>query len=699
MIFLTIGAQFHRKLANGCFRRVPLLGLLFGTLLLAAGCGSRDPNASDEVPTIVEGECALQDEQDVPNYLSSIGCRKDYDALASEPIDSSIPGAVSAKVILDREDDNRLYYQNSKKYALHFDFVTENIDNPPTIQTFNESVYFSEDRRFVVGSVSYYEASDVWTLELAPYDNASASLIELLYGAVKDSAYFGPALYLRPTSDDIAKRTEELSSEVRVITSDELYAGIDYQPLSLGTAVGRLRFVKAADLENTFLDFQDIVVLDNVPNDISTVLGIITEEFQTPLSHINVLSENRGTPNMGLRNATKNDQLRALEGKWAKLEVGAFDWSIEEATEQEASDFWEQVRPEPVQAPRVDDSITELTDITEVVPNAPVDTTLKDAIKAAIPAFGGKASHYSVLTQIDGVPIQDAFVVPMHYYLQFLQENGFDTEIDTMLADDDFVNDPATRNQRLAELRDAMMVAPVNADFESLLRAKIDQKFPGLTHVRFRSSTNGEDLDGFTGAGLYTSKTGDPFDGDDLLDAVREVWSSVWYFRAFEERRYRSIGPTDVCMALLVTPSFDGELANGVALTANPFDTSAEPVPAFYINAQVDEESVVQPDPGVTTEQFIYYYAMPGQPINYLSTSSLVDEGEHVLTARQAHDLATALELIHNRFSFAYGPGAGNTGWYAMDTEFKLDDVTDSGGEPQIYLKQARPHPGRGSTE
>ena len=28
---------------------------------------------------------------------------------------------------------------------------------------------------------------------------------------------------------------------------------------------------------------------------------MITEEFQTPLSHVNVLAQNRGTPNMGLR--------------------------------------------------------------------------------------------------------------------------------------------------------------------------------------------------------------------------------------------------------------------------------------------------------------------------------------------------------------------------------------------------------------
>src|SRR5690606_12452291 len=109
------------------------------------------------------------------------------------------------------------------------------------------------------------------------------------------------------------------------------------------------------------------------------------------------------------------------------------------------------------------------------------------------------------------------------------------------------------------------------------------------------SSTNAEDLDGFTGAGLYDSKSGDPNDPQrPVLDAVRKVWASVWYFRAFEEREYRSIEHTAVGMGLLVHNSFPEEEANGVALTNNPFDKSGLD-PAFYVNVQLGDESVVLP--------------------------------------------------------------------------------------------------------
>ena len=45
---------------------------------------------------------------------------------------------------------------------------------------------------------------------------------------------------------------------------------------------------------------------DDVPNDIPLVGGLITEAFQTPLAHVNVLSQNRGTPNAGLAGARGN---------------------------------------------------------------------------------------------------------------------------------------------------------------------------------------------------------------------------------------------------------------------------------------------------------------------------------------------------------------------------------------------------------
>ncbi len=605
--------------------------------------------------------------------------------------------------MIDRLDGGRLYFQNSKRYPIHWDFAHARLSGDgrpvvPELGQFNQTEYFSPSRRFVLGAVTFYEASGAWVYEIAPYDTAGADMIAEGYRAIADASFFGGDLRFHPTSEAVELAAAELPSSVRTISTEELFADVDYQPLNLAESFGRLRFMTAAELESEYVSFRDIVVLDQVPNDISVVMGIITAGFQTPLSHVNVLSQNRGTPNMALRGAMDSPELRALEGRWVRLDVNAFDYDIEEVTVAAADAWWEANKPAAVQIPALDRETTELRDIEEV---CDLELGMGECLDRAIPAFGGKASHYSVIYQIgQDVPVPKAFAVPVHYYWQFMEDNGFDQQVEQMLEDEGFRSDPGVRDERLAALRLAMKRAPVDPGFEDLLMAKLARDYPGV-RMRFRSSTNAEDLDGFTGAGLYTSRSGDPGDPDrPVLNAVRRVWASIWFFRAFEERSYRSIDHERVGMALLVHRSFPDEEANGVALTANPYDTSGLE-PGFYVNVQVGEASVVKPDPGVTTDQFVYQFDYPGRPIQFIGHSNLVPEGTTVLTVRQTYDLGLALKAIHETFRPLYGQGRG---WYAMDVEFKFDGAAEGPGsllplpgeEPALFVKQARPHPGWG---
>jgi hypothetical protein len=374
------------------------------------------------------------------------------------------------------------------------------------------------------------------------------------------------------------------------------------------------------------------------------------------------------------------------------LTVGAFEWGVEEVSAEEADAFWERHRPEPIVLPPFNAEVTELRDIADIVVEQE-GVSLRDAIRTAILAYGGKASHYSILAKTEGVPVRKAFGIPVHYYVQFMEQNGLYDRLDQLLGDPEFNDNPEVRDARLKELRDAIMVGAVDQGFQEQLRAKMEDDFPGLT-MRFRSSTNSEDLDGFPCAGCYESHTGDPADWEDVLDAVRETWSSIWLFRTFEERSYHGIDHRSVAMAVLAHHNFPDEEANGVAVTANPFDMSGVE-PGFYVNVQEGGDAeVVHPPPGVTSDQFVYYYGMPGQPVVYLSHSNLIPEGETVLTRQQIHALGSALEAIHERFSPAYGPESGNTGWYGLEVDFKFD-AEQEGGTEQLWVKQARPHPGR----
>jgi hypothetical protein len=675
-------------------------------LLCFSACGndpaqeptSGEGGAGAGAPMVMEGACLIEAEP--PDSAQQLPCKADFDVLASAPLDASLPGARSAKVVLDRYDDNALYFQNSTRFPIHYEFVSAHLsggDLPivAELSSFEASEYYRPDRRFVLGAVSYYEAPDVWALELSPYDTASAEMIEALYAAVAQASYFGPALKFHPTSEAIEKVAEKLTSSVQVITTNELYSQIDYQPLTLGTTIGRIHFVKAVDLSQEYLGYEDIAVLDQAPNDISVVAGLITEEFQTPLSHVNVLSQNRHTPNMGLRNAFDNETLRALEGKWVSFSVGPTQWSVEEVTADEAATYWKDHKPVPVVLPALNLEVTELLDIEDVTPESP-DISLRDSIKEAVRAWGGKAAQYSILAKTDGVPTPKAFAIPVFYYNQFMTENALFERIDALLEDAEFLADPAVREVELAKLRADMLAAPVNADFQALLEAKLAADYPDLT-MRFRTSTNSEDLDGFPCAGCYESQTGDPANWESVLDAVRGAWSSIWLFRTFEERSYYGIDHHSVGMALLVHHNFPAEEANGVAVTNNPFDVAGIE-PAFYINVQWGGDAeVVHPPPNVTSDSFLYFFDNPNQPVTFIAHSNLVEEGETVLSSSQTHELGLALSAIHTRFSAAYGPKSGNPDWYAMDVEFKFDDMDQTDGKPHLFVKQARPYPGRGN--
>ena len=684
------------------------LGILIGALSVSC---SKSSDAGSASTTVVEGTCEIDSgaiDATTGNasteFLEHIGCSADFQALASQPIDASIPGARSVKVVLDTADSNHQYFQNSVLYKVHYDFASTHLSGGglpvvPALAEFNTEMYYQPDRRFVLGAVTYYEGPKVWALEFAPYDTATAAMMETLFRSVKSHAFFGPGLKLHPTSDAIAAEAAKLPKDIPIVTTDDLYAGIDYQPLVLSTGVGRLRFETIATIDEAAISYTDIVVVDDAPNDIPVVEGLISQDFQTPLSHVNVLSANRKTPNMGLRGAMTNKTLRALEGKLVSLTVGASDYDVHEVTQEEAEAFWDAHKPTPVTLPTVDTTASDLKNIEDVTPEPAKGGSLRDALKTAVLTYGGKAAHYSVLARTPDVPIEKAFAIPVYWYYEFMMRNGLFDQLDAMTADESFQSDSEVRFKKLADFQTAVMAGTVSPDLQTAVMAKISAEYPNHV-IRFRTSTNSEDLDGFPCAGCYDSQKGDPAKGvDDVMSAIKYTYSTVWKFRTFEERSYYSVDHKSVGMALLVHNNFpdDYEKANGVAITGNPFDESGLE-PAQYINVQYGGKvEVVAPAAGTTSDQILYFFDNPNQPITYLAHSNIISAGSTVLSREQIHSLGLALDAINTRFSPAYGPASGNTGFYAMDCEFKFSNEADPAKPATLYVKQARPYPGRGN--
>lgn len=678
-------------------RSIPLCAAAW---LLASCKAPSTPSETDTDLPPTPWACVLDPGAPTPPSSPQIGCADDFDRLAAEPLDASIPGARSVKTALDRSDGDRFHFIDTQTYKLHWDFAFAHLSGNglpivPPLGQFNTAEYYSPNRRFLLGAVTYYEEPDVWAYELSPYDTSSAEMIAQAYEAIAENTWFGDELKFHATSAAIAQVATALPPSVQQITTDELFAGITYQPLNFATSMGRLAFYAEGEVEVVPPWFREIVVLEAIPIDISVTQGIITSDFQTPLSHINVLSQNRGTPNMALRGAWENAELRALEGRWVELTVGPFNYTVREVTQEEADAWWELNRPEPIPVPPMDTSVVGLRPLSQVL-DREAHPALGDAISAAVPVFGGKVSHYAAMLAFpfQGSPVPDGFAIPVHHYDKHMRDNGLWDLVDAMFADPQFHADPAVRVAALANLRAAIQAAPMDPVLEQQVVTHIATGSYPTTRFRFRSSTNAEDVEGFNGAGLYESYTGDPLDPTrPVRDAIRGTWSSAWTVRAYEERTYYGIDHTNIGMAVLSHRGFPVEDSNGVAITANIFDTvGAEP--AFYINVQLGDEPVVRPDPAITTDQILFYFTQPGQPIVYLGYSSLTPPGTTVLTNTQVNQLGSALQVIHQGFAPAYG---NNGGFYGMDVEFKFDSQFD--GTPTLYIKQARPYPGWGTLQ
>ena len=628
--------------------------------LLAIACG-------DEAP--------LCDATGPQPSRARLACEAEFTAQAARPLDAALPGAFTVKTIVDRQDGDAVHFLDTNAYPLHRAFAVEHLGFPGAAPFVEQ--YFTPGRRFLLGSITYYEEPDVWAYELAPYDTASVEMITTAFDALSGAAYFGERLRFHPTSSEQAVRAAGLPARIPRVTTDELWAGISYQALNLGETYARVHVLDADQLATTYVGPRELAVLDRVPNDLSVVAGTVTAEHQTPLSHVNVLARQRGTPNMALVDAQA--RFAALDGKWVRLTVRAFDWEVAEVTADQADAWWQAHRPPPAEIPAPDYRDGALVD-------------LDDAGLADIPRIGGKAAHYAALRELGApVRVRDGLAIPVARYRDFLVAHGFDARIAAMRADPGFRNDAAVRKQMLAALQADLVAAPIDPAFLATLEARLEAEQPGV-RWKFRSSTNAEDLARHTGAGLYESRAGAVGDPARPVDvAVKTVWASVWSFRAFEEREYASIDHAAVAMAVLVVPSYDDELANGVAITANVYDPAPGGEDGFYVNAQAGETSVVSPLPGVTADALLYYFFHLNQPSTYYTHSNLVAPGTTVLTRAELFALGEQLAAIREHFARVYPPPAG-FGALPMDVEWKL---VEAGGERQIWIKQARPYPGQ----
>jgi len=347
----------------------------------------------------------------------------------------------------------------------------------------------------------------------------------------------------------------------------------------------------------------------------------------------------------------------------------------------EATVFWNQNEPQDIITLPMNTTVQGLVDLETS------DFTDVDII-------GGKAANFAEIlnVEIDGVQIptpESSFAIPFYYYEKHIQDAGLDVFINQMLLDPDFINSPAIRKAKLEELQDKIKDAPLDSTLFNLVKNEINN-FQNFASFRFRSSTNAEDLENFSGAGLYNSHSAKKNHGSKTIDnAIKKVWASLWNWRAFEERSYYNIVHTSCAMGILVHRSFPDEDANGVVITKNLYNSNE----GFIVNVQFQEYSIVFPEPGILHDQIILFTwsNIPGQQFmpEYLTFSNIPElNGGTVLNHEELMELGAYCMALKKYFYENVYPDCNcDEKDFGLDIEFKVDSTVSF---RKMYIKQAR---------
>lgn len=609
------------------------------------------------------------------DYGARVPDEATWRALAATPGRQVMAHTEVVKVIVDLDDDMAVYFLQSRRWPIHYFFARRFLstaDRPVEDHaTFNILQYRRPDRRFVLGTLTRYRDQGQWAFELVAGDTLDVPRTVRVFEAVRRRVYFADALRYHPIPPAHERALDAFrEARVPVVTTEQLFGAVRYQPVNPGEAYGYLRFV-VGEVSPAQVRRTDIVVLDEVPLDLPVCAGIITGQLQAPLGHVAVLATNRRTPDMALRGAFNDASLRALEGRLVRLRVTPQEYSVAPASQAEAERAWEAMRPREEMVPPLRDHSDALVDISR-------------ARYRDVGVVGAKAAQLGELASIGGdIYVPRAFAIPFRAYRDHLWRHHLDAALREALARDDFRSDPQVRQRTLAEVRERIARAPLTRELIASVRAEIEGRLRGA-RVRLRSSTNAEDLPGFNGAGLYRSVViARGATDEQLADAIRAVWASTWNLQAYEERAFFRVDQSRVAMAVLVQESVDDDVVDGVAITANPFN---EGRPGLFINAQVagaEGGSVTSARGDEVPEQILYYtYGEEGE-FERISRSSRVPEGQTVLTDPEVLRLARALRTIHQHYN-------GIESWERetpMDVEFLL-----AGAERRLVFVQARPY-------
>ena len=621
------------------------------------------------------------------------------DHFRSEPTSYGLPETRWIKFAIQTNEPTRVYYQNSWKYKFHYDFAAARLPafRGLTPAQFDEISLRTNSQKIILGTVLFSPRPEdreagIQFVGQDPYTPEQiADWFDIVRTTIQPIGELN-LIYLPTYEQAGVAATNRAFFESRSITIGSLTdwdTGMD--AYSMGWAIGPLKFIPAAQIQSAYangtLKPTDILLTDGIPAEIPYVAGILTLAPSTPNSHVAILARSYAVPFAYLAEPKLRALAQSLVGH--DIVLNAFPG-------------YPQVSIRLIDVGNVDPALREeiasgkIPEPLNITPKAIFGayTAPTDAlVPADIKYFGGKAANFGFLRRELPTNSPQAIAISFDLWDDFMsQTNGTGKTLREQIAErlNKYTYPPnvAELSADLAAIRDLIEDTTVftTAQQEAIASALL-ARFQPQTRVRFRSSTNVEDSENFTGAGLYDSYSGCLADDQDsdttgpsicnpseqnergVFRAIRKVYASFYNDNAVLERMRHRIDETKVGMAILVHYSSpdEFEMANGVA-TINYTRSGGSTTYEGKMVTQKGAVSVTNPDGSALPE--VVAISKFGSPpsATVKEWSSLVPFGANVLAWDSEYKaFANLFERASLAFQ-AYYPGKQH---YSLDFEYK----------------------------
>lgn len=185
---------------------------------------------------------------------------------------------------------------------------------------------------------------------------------------------------------------------------------------------------------------------------------------------------------------------------------------------------------------------------------------------------GGKGAHLGSMAAA-GFPIPGGFVVTVEAF-ESAVTGPLGSKIDAVLKDVDYASAESVE-AAAAQVRGFVEAVEIPADLADGIRVAYE-KFGDGTPVAVRSSGTAEDMAEASFAGQHDTYL-DIHGADEVLEAIRRCWASMYTGRAVAYRHGKNVDGTSARLAVVVQEMVAADVS-GVMFTANPFTSATDEI-------------------------------------------------------------------------------------------------------------------------